>query len=199
MNIITAFWGDKYSVEDLKKLPIDYCFSDREIPGVKTFPIDMSYNHTWKKMTLFDKRLKLGDCLFLDIDIIIQKDLNILVDYYKKYKISGKVMLSHVHWFDNEKMLKNKSTYLSCNVNSGVYAFNNNECDHIYQEVVKYKDKLSLLFEGTDKWMYHKHKNWYTFWPDEYIQHDKFNHGNLDKSKAIILSKNGNASGRNKI
>ena len=31
MNIITAFWGDKYSVEDLKKLPIDYCFSDREI------------------------------------------------------------------------------------------------------------------------------------------------------------------------
>ena len=82
MNIITAFWGDKYSVDDLKKLPIDYCFSDKKIPGIKTFPIDMSYKHTWKKMTLFDKRLKLGDCLFLDIDIIIQKDLNILVDYY---------------------------------------------------------------------------------------------------------------------
>ena len=70
VSIVTAFWGDKYSVDDLKKLPIDYCFSDREIPGVKTLPLDMSYKHTWKKMTLFDKRLNLGDCLFLDIDII---------------------------------------------------------------------------------------------------------------------------------
>ena len=64
----------------------------------------MSYKHTWKKMTLFDKRLKLGDCLFLDIDIIIQGDLNILIDYYNKNKVKGKVMLGHVHWFDNEKM-----------------------------------------------------------------------------------------------
>ena len=75
VSIVTAFWGDKYSVDDLKKLPIDYCFSDREIPGVKTLPLDMSYKHTWKKMTLFDKRLKLGDCLFLDIDLIIQGDI----------------------------------------------------------------------------------------------------------------------------
>ena len=30
VNIISAFWGDKYSVEQLKKLPIDYCFSDKE-------------------------------------------------------------------------------------------------------------------------------------------------------------------------
>ena len=50
VSIITAFWGNKYSVDDLKKLPIDFCFSDREIPGIKTFPIDMSYKHTWKKM-----------------------------------------------------------------------------------------------------------------------------------------------------
>ena len=75
-----------------------------------------------------------------------------------------------------------KSTYLSCNVNSGVYAFNNNECDHIYKEVVKRKNKLSLLFEGTDKWMYHKHKNWYTFWPDEYVQHYKFTYRGYQRS-----------------
>jgi hypothetical protein len=199
VSIITAFWGEKYSVDELKKLPIDYCFSDREIPGIKTFPIDMSYNHTWKKMTLFDKRLKLGDCLFLDIDIIIQGDLNILIDYYNKNKVKGKVMLSHVHWFDNEKMKKNKSTYTSCNVNSSVFAFNNDECDHIYQAVQKDKDKLSMLFEGTDKWFYHVHKDWYTFWPDKYVQHHVHNFEKFDKNKAIILSKNERAEGRNKI
>lgn len=199
MNIITAFWGDKYSIDDLKKLPIDYCFSDREIPGVKTLPLDMSYKHTWKKMTLFDKRLKLGDCLFLDIDIIIQGDLNILIDYYNKNRVKGKVMLSHVHWFDNEKMKKNKGTYISCNVNSGVFAFNNDECDHIYQSMNKNKDNLSRLFEGTDKWFYHKHPEWYTFWPDKYIQHNVHNFEKYDKSKAIIISENGNAEGRNKI
>ena len=39
----------------------------------------------------------------------------------------------------------------------GIYAFNNDECDYIYQEVVKHKPKLEMLFEGTDKWFYHKH------------------------------------------
>ncbi len=199
MNIISAFWGNKYSVDELKKLPIDYCFSDREIPGVKTLPIDMSYRHTWKKMTLFDKRLNLGDCLFLDIDIIIQGDLNILIDYYNKNKVKGRVMLSHVHWFDNEKMKLNKSTYTSCNVNSGVYAFNNAECDHIYQSVKKNKDNLAMLFEGTDKWFYHKHPEWYSFWPDEYVQHRVHNFQDYDRNKAIIISENGSAEGRNKI
>ncbi len=199
MNIISAFWGNKYSVDKLKKLPIDYCFSDREIPGVKTLPIDMSYRHTWKKMTLFDKRLNLGDCLFLDIDIIIQGDLNILIDYYIKNKVKGRVMLSHVHWFDNEKMKLNKSTYTSCNVNSGVYAFNNAECDHIYQSVKKNKDNLAMLFEGTDKWFYHKHPEWYSFWPDEYVQHRVHNFQDYDRNKAIIISENGSAEGRNKI
>ena len=199
MNIISAFWGNKYSVNKLKKLPIDYCFSDREIPGVKTLPIDMSYRHTWKKMTLFDKRLNLGDCLFLDIDIIIQGDLNILIDYYIKNKVKGRVMLSHVHWFDNEKMKLNKSTYTSCNVNSGVYAFNNAECDHIYQSVKKNKDNLAMLFEGTDKWFYHKHPEWYSFWPDEYVQHRVHNFQDYDRNKAIIISENGSAEGRNKI
>ena len=96
-------------------------------------------------------------------------------------------------------MLKNKGDYISCNVNSGVYAFNNSECDYIYQETKKHKVKLEMLFEGTDKWFYHKHKDWYTFWPDEYVQHFKYDFEGHNRSKAIILSKNGNASGRNKI
>ena len=55
-----------------------------------------------------------------------------------------------------------------------------------------------MLFEGTDKWFYHKHKEWYKFWPDKYVCHYKFNYENYDRNEAIILSKNGNASGRNK-
>ena len=69
MKILTALWGNKYSEEDVKKLPIDICFSDRKIEGIKTIPIDMSFKGTWKKMTLFNKQLQLGDCLFLDLDI----------------------------------------------------------------------------------------------------------------------------------
>ena len=199
MKIITAFWGNKYDEELVRKLPIDICFSDKTIRGIKTLPIDMSYKSTWKKMTLFDKRLDLGDCLFLDLDIILQGDINILVDYYYKNRVKNKVLLAHVHWFDSDRILRDKNSYIPCNVNSGVYAFNNAECDYIYQEVVKHKPKLEMLFEGTDKWFYHKHKDWYTFWPDEMIQHNKFDFMDYDKSKAIILSENRNASGRNKI
>ena len=201
LKIITALWGNKYNEDDVRKLPVNMVFADRPVSGVKTLPIDMSYHSTWKKMTLFDKRLDLGDCMFIDLDILIQKDINILIDYYHKHKQKSKVMLAHVHWFDNKRMELEKSTYISCNVNSGVFAFNNSECDHIYQELVKYKPKLEMLFEGTDKWFYHKHKDWYHFFPDSMIQHRLHSQSsnNLNRSDAIIISNNSNANGRNKI
>lgn len=199
LKIITALWGHKYTDDDVRKLPIDIVFSDREIKGIKTLPIDMTYRGTWKKMSLFNSHLNLGECLFLDLDIILQKDIQYIIDYYHKHKKPSKVMLAHVHWYDNEIMKRNKSTYISCNVNSSVFAFNNSECHHIYEELVKYKDKLEMLFEGTDKWFYHKHNDWYDFFPDYMIQHEKHNHSNLNKEDAIIISQNGSANGRNKI
>ena len=136
LKIITALWGDKYKEDDVRKLPIDLLFSDRAVSGIKTLPINTSYKNTWRKMTLFDSRLDLGECLFLDLDIIMQGDITDLVNYYNEHKIKSKVMLAHVHWFNNKRMEQSKSTYISCNVNSSVFAFNNSECDHIYQELV---------------------------------------------------------------
>ncbi len=198
MKIVTALWGDKYSEEDVRKLPVDIVFSDRKIKGIKTIPIDMSYKHTWKKMTLFDSRLNLGKCLFLDLDVEIKGDINKLIQYYKEKGSRDKVMLTHVHWFDNYKMKRDKSTYISCNVNSGVFIFNNKYCNHIYEELVKWKPKLEMLFEGTDKWFYHKHKDWYDFFPSYYIQHKTKEFQPMMKEKAIIISNNGSAHGRNK-
>lgn len=199
MKIITALWGDKYTEEDVRKLPVDLVFSDRKIDGIQTIPIDMSYKHTWKKMTLFDKRLELGECLFLDLDIDIVGDISNLIQYYKENGVKDQVTLTRVHWYDNYKMNRDKSTYVSCNVNSGVFAFNNSYCDHIYQELVKFKPKLEMLFEGTDKWFYHKHKEWYNFFPSYYIQHETKTFETMQRDKAIIISKNGSAYGRNKL
>lgn len=199
MKIITALWGDKYSEDDVKKLPVDLVFSDRKIDGITTIPIDMSYKHTWKKMTLFDKRLGLGECLFLDIDIDIVGNISDIIEYYKQNGVKDQVTLTRVHWYDNYKMSRDKSTYVSCNVNSGVFAFNNNYCDHIYQELVKFKPKLEMLFEGTDKWFYHKHKEWYNFFPSYYVQHETKEFEPMQREKAIIISKNGSAYGRNKL
>ena len=199
LKIITALWGDKYNEDDVRKLPIDLVFSDRNVSGIKTLPINTSYKNTWRKMTLFDSRLDLGECLFLDLDIIMQGDISDLVNHYNEHKIESKVMLAHVHWFDNKRMEQNKSTYISCNVNSSVFAFDNSKCDHIYQEVVKYKPRLEMLFEGTDKWFYHKHKDWYQFFPDHMIQHSIHNYNDHNKNEAVIISNNGSAHGRNKV
>jgi hypothetical protein len=199
LKIITALWGDKYKEDDVRKLPIDLLFSDRNVSGIKTLPINTSYKNTWRKMTLFDSRLDLGECLFLDLDIIMQGDITDLVNYYNEHKIKSKVMLAHVHWFNNKRMEQSKSTYISCNVNSSVFAFNNSECDHIYQELVKYKPKLEMLFEGTDKWFYHKHKDWYQFFPDHMIQHSIHNYNDCNINEAVIISNNGSAHGRNKV
>lgn len=188
-----------YSDEEVRALPVDIVFSDRKIKGVETIPIDMSYHGTWKKMTLFNRELDLGECIFLDLDITLQKDISILIDYYQQNKEKSKVMLGHVHWFDNEKMRLNKSTYVSCNVNSSVMAFDNSECHHIYEELVRYKDRLSMLFEGTDKWFYHKHPDWYTFFPDYMIQHSQHSYSRFNKDDAVVITHNGNANGRNKI
>ena len=199
MKIITALWGDKYSEEDVKKLPIDICFSDRKIDGVETIPIDMSYKHTWKKMTLFDSRLGLGECLFLDLDIDLKGNPRKLFEWYQGHGAEDEVTLARVHWFDNLKMKLDKSTYIPCNVNSGVFAFNNDKCNHIYEELVKWKPKLEMLFEGTDKWFYHKHPEWYNFFPGYMVQHETLEHEPMHKNKAIVVSKNGSANGRNKL
>ena len=199
LKIITALWGDKYNEDDVRKLPIDLVFSDRNVPGITTLPINTSYKNTWRKMTLFDSRLELGECLFLDLDIIMQGDISDLFNHYNQHKIESKVMLAHVHWFNNKRMEQSKSTYISCNVNSSVFAFDNSKCDHIYQELVKYKPKLEMLFEGTDKWFYHKHKDWYQFFPDHMIQHSIHNYDDHHINEAIIISNNGSAHGRNKV
>ena len=81
----------------------------------------------------------------------------------------------------------------------GVFAFDNSSCDHIYQAVVKDKEKLEMLFEGTDKWMYHTHREYYNFWPDSLVQHETLKYEQFDKSDAIIISRNTSAENRNKI
>lgn len=190
MKIITALWGDKYSEKDVYKLPIDLCFSDRSLNAVKTLPIDMSWPRTWKKMTLFNPKLNLGECLFLDLDIILQGDINIMIDYYQRNKTPGKPMCAHVHWFDNEKMKLDKATYLPCNINTSVFAFNNSECEHIYNELIQYGEILPMLFEGTDKWWYHRHSHWCDFFPDEMVQHSYWQLKSYERDKAIIISEN---------
>ena len=201
VKIITALWGDKYSVEDIEKLgvDIDIVFSDREIPGYRTIPLDMSWKGTWKKMQVFDSRHEIGQCLFLDLDVEVKKNLLPLTRHFRNRHTPQEVTCTHVHWYDNENMERDKSTYISCNVNTGIFAFNNSYTDHIYQETVKWRHKLEMLFEGTDKWWFHRHKDWYNFFPDAWIQHANKEYDEHDYDEAIVISHNGSAYGRNKI
>lgn len=200
LRIVTALWGDKYSVDDIKKLgvDVDIVFSDRKIPGYETIPLDMSWKSTWKKMQVFDSRHGIGQCLFLDLDVEVKKDLTPLTRYFRNLHTPQEVTCTRVHWYDNDKMERDKSTYISCNVNTGIFCFNNDYTNHIYEETVKWLPKLEMLFEGTDKWWYHKHPEWYNFFPEQWIQHETKQHEPYNYDDAIIISKNGSAYGRNK-
>lgn len=97
INVVCIKWGTKYNFEYVNKLynmvkrnltlPFKFiCFTDDRtqiIPEVecRDFLIP-GMTGWWNKLTLFNKDINLeGDCLFLDLDIVIYNNIDKLIHY----------------------------------------------------------------------------------------------------------------------
>ncbi|MBU46509.1 MAG: hypothetical protein CMD28_03680, partial [Flavobacteriales bacterium] len=99
MNIYTVKWGSKYSAKHVNKIYESclesissdftfYCLTENakgldESIEVLPFPKDNKLEKWWNKMYLFDDNVvrQTGENLFLDLDVIIQKNIDDIVNF----------------------------------------------------------------------------------------------------------------------
>lgn len=111
LNVICVKWGDKYSANHVNRLyrmveknltiPFEFhCYTDDDtniIPWINIIPIEEEYERWWNKLYLFKKGLFTGPCLYLDLDVVIQKNIDSLLDH-----LTDKITLINCYWNDGE-------------------------------------------------------------------------------------------------
>ena len=120
MNIYTVKWGSKYSAKHVNKIyeacqeSISqdfhfYCLTENpkglnDWITVLPFPKGNKLEKWWNKMYLFDDNVvrQKGENLFLDLDVIIQKNIDDIVNFDPE----DCLCFGQTHWHDLETMKK---------------------------------------------------------------------------------------------
>ena len=122
INIFTLKWGDRYGPDYVNRLYSSvrtnltrpfrfFCLTDNDselVPEIEVRPlpsIDLPESHartTWMKLGLFvDRGTEIsGDCLFMDLDILITGNIDCFFDY-----MPGKRCIIH-NWIQRHQILK---------------------------------------------------------------------------------------------
>ena len=112
----------------------------------------------WWKMWLFNEEwLTLDNCVFFDLDIIIQDHLTIEYD--------ENVKLLYTDWVDCEQMRQDVlcKHYQYCDINSSIISWNKNtKRHHIWEDFQKNQEMITFLFHGIDNYINYRHKESYS-------------------------------------
>lgn len=194
-TILTLKYGNKYTADDVNRIYTDtngkynyVCVTDNPEglrSDIYTIPIDGEPEGHWEKVKLFQYHF--GKTLYLDLDVVIQKDIGHLFDCLDKHP-----MICYTYWkhkdFPYHKDKRWSYNYLS-NFNSSVMLWE--DARHIYEYWKKDQDYYMVKYAGDDRFLYHED---FTFehWPEGEIYSYRFD-GHKYKPDATIALLNGQA------
>jgi hypothetical protein len=169
-------WGDKYSADYVNKLynmvdrniTIDYefvCFTENTVglnKNIKTYPLPKIRADGWWYKPMFvgaDLPIK-GTLLFLDLDVVVFKNIDKLFAYNPN-------RFCIIRDF-------NRSQRKDWNrMNSSVFRINIGAYDNIWQQFKQNPPAHMQRLRGDQDWMF-KHITDHQFWPDEWIMSYKW-------------------------
>jgi len=177
IHIYTVKWGTKYPsshVNEIYKQCRDhitrnfcfYCITEDPTgldPNIITLaiPADNYYEKWWNKMYLFDTNIvwQEGEKLFLDLDIVIQRNLNAFIDY----PCEDKLIFVKTEWHNLEK-IKEETKHIPhayTELNSSVLRWNDSlmEKESMKKFLKMTKDYPSQMFwyyRGLDNLFYNR-------------------------------------------
>lgn len=175
--VVCLKYGDKYSAEYVNRLynmvkrnlTITYefvCFTENSKgidPHIRIEPLPgLPVTGWWFKPMFFNPKLGLrGTLLFLDLDIVIFRNIDSLFTYKpEKFCI--------IRDF-NRYAIKNYDKF-----NSSVFRLNTGQHSHVYNDFIKDPKGISKRHFGDQDWIRHCIKNDFEYWPDEWIQSYKW-------------------------
>lgn len=174
-NLIVVKWGNLYSAEHVINLyegakrytsvPFNfYVFTDNteglpQDKGWKFIPLtefNVPQNRGWwYKMEIFNKQHNLeGKNLYIDLDVIIIKDLKIFWD----------LILANGLYICRDFNRQFLPTYQGCN--SSVMGWNNNSLDSLYKKFINSPEENMTEFRGDQDFL-QVHSGYKMFWTDE--------------------------------
>lgn len=171
IDFVCLKWGTKYSAEFVNKLDsmisrnisVPYqlhCMTEDKtgiLPHIKIIDLpDLPLYKWWWKMLLFDDNFPIKDGIFLDLDMIIQKDITFL---YQTRRSLMKVL--HTNWIDLEEQKKWTigDNYKYCSINSSVMCWNKFTNKHfIWEDFINNREKIMFLYKGIDNWLESRQK-----------------------------------------
>ena len=194
INIYTVKWGTKYSSDHVNKI-LEQCLDqtrqtfkffcltedptglDEQIEVIP-LPEGNYYEKWWNKLYLFDRNVvtQTGEKLFLDLDIVIQKDLDPFIDIDPE----DSLVFVRTHWHNLEKMREDTKEIprMFTDLNSSVLRWNDNlDIDKITKFVKDYPDQMFFYYRGLDNLFGHQRERLLKikFFPDRWVY--SYNYG----------------------
>lgn len=174
ISIYTVKWGTKYSALHVNKI-YDQCKEhitrefqffcitengDGIYDDIKVipFPKNNYYEKWWNKLCLFDKNVVVGtgEKMFLDLDVIIQKNIDVVVDF----ETENFLCFLKTDWHDLESQYKQTRhiPHKFTDLNSSVLRWNDNhlDIDKITKFVKDYPSQLFWYYRGLDNMFGHR-------------------------------------------
>jgi hypothetical protein len=181
-NIITLKWGKRYGADYVNRLARSVrrnisgevnivCFTDDGEgiePGIQIFPIpeiDLPEKASvtgWRKLCLFRTDLPIrGDCLFLDLDLVITGSLDPFFTYEPdRIPIIHNWLAVHKTWFRKRPEVGNSS----------VFRFKANECGFVWDQFHGEKEWALANFQPPQTYLTHCIRPKMCYWPEHWVR-----------------------------
>ena len=176
--VVCLKWGDKYGPEYVNKLyrmvqrnlSINHefiCYTENPAgldQGIRVIDLQLmaGIEGWWYKPMFFNPSLGLdGVILFLDLDMIIFKN----IDKLFSYKPGEFVIIQDF----NRHVVRHYDKF-----NSSIFRINTGQHAEVYHQYMADKNNISRRFQGDQDWIRHVIKNDYNYWPVDWIQSYKW-------------------------
>tara|TARA_B100000424_G_C22933288_1_gene496507 strand:+ start:1364 stop:2209 length:846 start_codon:yes stop_codon:yes gene_type:complete len=176
--VVCLKWGDKYGPEYVNKLyrmvqrnlSINHefiCYTENPAGldhGIRVIDLELmqGIEGWWYKPMFFNPSLGLeGVILFLDLDMIIFKN----IDKLFSYKPSEFIIIQDF----NRHVVRNYDKF-----NSSIFRLNTGQHAEVFHQYMADRNNISRRFQGDQDWIRHVIKSDYNYWPVDWIQSYKW-------------------------
>ena len=166
LNILCVKWGTKYSSDDVNRLQRNvkrylqvphkfYCYTDDPI-GLECdyLPITSDLEIYWNKLAMFQKDFVEGTCLYFDIDVVIQNNIDHITDH-----LSDNLTMVRAYW-KGDTVTQDASPHINHRwdmyVNSSCLLWKAESLNNIWEYFDADADYYMLKYKGIDRFLFHE-------------------------------------------
>ena len=169
INVICVKWGTKYSASDVNRLKRNveryltiphnfYCYTedptDLECDTI-SIPPEHDLEIYWNKLAMFEDGFLEGTCLYFDIDVVIQNNIDNIFDY-----LSDNLTMIKAYWKGEDCITDGSSPKFKerwdMYCNSSTLLWTAGKTSHIWDRFWSDPEYYVMKYKGIDRFIFHE-------------------------------------------